>query len=112
MLLAEGHMAAFEDFFFESIANPDADNPYILNGCDCTPPAVSRAMFTYEDVVAVLHEAMTIHGLGRADILAAVSIKPGRIDEILLTGRGSVTEYFELFEAVGVDPVTIPYSAC
>lgn len=108
MLVLEGYTEACEDFILTCLANQDATNPYILDGIDFTPPVVSRAMLTYEDVRDTLREAMVIHNLKMSDVLAAVTIPPERVDAILSTGVGNITEYMQLFDAVGVNPVTIP----
>lgn len=91
------------------LTNPDPQNPYKFDGVNYAPAVLNRVMRTPADVVSVIAEAKVVHDVTDEQILERTGIDPEALRAATQEGLCSLPNLLCVLEAVGVNPVVLPY---
>ncbi len=89
--------------------NPDPVDPYRFDGVSYAPQVMDRVMRTSADVVRVIAQAEAVRGMGADDVARAVCVGLDEVEEFERSGNGRTASLLAVMEALGVNPVTVPY---
>ena len=89
-------------------SDPDPDDPYRFGGVSHAPAVMYRVFRSSDDVVAHIAQAKVTRGMDDRDIMERTGIGPDALARLACEGKGSLTDFTAVTEALGVNAVCVP----